>query len=794
MTFEVAAIDVRNALRALIRARRVAPAAVVLTVALVLGLVTCVFSLVGGVFLQPLPFRHPDRLVTLRLVDRDGYERDLPFPLYADFSKARTFAGLAALRFESYGMRGREWIVVRAAVVTTNVFEVLDGPFVLGRRFVATDATSSEQPVVLSDAAWRRLFGADPSVVGHKIRLSDRVSEASQLFTIIGVTRASLASPDGPDVEIFIAEAQSEPSRWGWLTPNRYVIGRLAQGATPEAARAEVNGRVQQWKAELSAYDAAGISVEGLLERQVTVWRRRLYALLVAALFVLGLASANIGTLLLGVGRTRLREFATRIALGARRSDVVRQVLLENLILAILGGLGALCLVKLCLPALLALVPAEVPRVETVGLDWRVFAFALSTSAACGVLFGAMPAVVLSREAPQHFMRGPVGSPGRTILWTEGLLSLQFALALGLTTGCALSVVSEWRLAHAPIGFATQNLLVAEMRVGRRIATVEEYGRFQEMALAATRSLPEISDAAIVNVAPPTSIGLRILMVGGQRKVFLERVVSGGYFRVLGIPLLFGRTLREGERAAGLAVVNLTFATRWFGRADVVGESFFFGSEPLRIIGVVQDSREWSIRESPRPTLYRFCGIGWSGPRQLVQNLIVKTRFVTGHTPSTLREQLRRIDADMPVTTYPLESKLSKDRAETRFYTRLLLLFASFTVAVAAVGIAGNVHQTISRRRREISIRLAIGANLRRVQLLLIRRLLVACAAGLAAGILAARLAGSLLQAALYEVGPADPATFTAATLVLLTITAAAAYGPIRTINGTDLNSVLRSE
>jgi len=786
--------DLLYALRALLRARRVSSVAVALTLALVLGVVTCIFSLVEAVFLRPLPFADADRLVTLRL-DRDGYPDDLPYPLYADFSNSRATTGLAALRFERDGLLLREWSPVRVAVVTTNLFHVLDAPLTLGRRFVSTDESASERPVILSHSAWKRLFAADRHVVGRRIRLSHNFSEASELLSVVGVTGASLASPDGPGIDMFVAEARSEPSRRSWMSHNWYVLGRLSSGATPEDLRAELDNRLQRWKAAMSAYGPVRVSVEGLLDRQVRSWRQRLYALLVASVLVLVLACANVGTLVLGVGRMRQREFATRIALGASPAQVMRQVLFENVILAVVGGLGAVALVKLCLPLLLALVPADVPRVEGVGLDWQVFGFALGASIVCGLLFGATPAIALSHEAPHSVIRGAAEAGGRSMLWTEGLLSLQLALALGLTTGCALAIVSEWRLVHAPLGFATSNVLAAEMTVGTRFPTPEAYSRFQERALSAARSLPEVADAALVDVAPPTPTGLIILdAADGSRTFLLERVVSRQYFRLLGIPLLFGRTPIAGEHTGEVAVVNAGLAFRWFGRTSVVGQSFLYGDKRLRIIGVVQDSREWSLRDQPRPTLYRFYGTGWGGPLFTAQHLLVKTRFAAGRTGPRLRDELRRLVPDMPVTIYPLDTKMLKDTAETRFYSRLLLLFAGFTVIVAAIGVGAIVTQTIARRRREIAIRLALGGSVRRVRMQLVRRVVVACAVGVTGGLLLARLLGSLLETALYDVSPGDPETFIAATLFLLGIAAAASYAPLRTVDGNNLNSVLRSE
>ena len=787
--------EVKDALRGLVRSRRLTTLAVMLTLATVVGVVACIFSLVQAVLLRPLPFGDPNRLITLSLIDRDAGIRNLPYPLYQDFATGlATATPLAALEFEDYGLLNGNWDSLRAAVVTTNLFDVLGVPPAPGRGFLPDDEVSAARPAVLSESAWRRYFGATPLIVGREIRLSHRLSEASGTYTVVGVARTTVASPGGRDVDVFIAESRATPSRRWWLSPTRYVIGRLAAGAVAQDVQAEATQRLRRWAGELSAYNITAVSVEGLQERVTKNWRPQLFTLLVAALLVLALACTNIGTLLLGTGRSRLREFGTRMALGATRAQIARQLLLENLALGTVGGIGALWLSALCLPALLTLVPGDVPRAAGAHVDWGVFAFALGVSAVCGLLFGVSPAVALSRGALHSSVRGDGQAVGRSALWTEGLLSLQLALALGLTTATTLAVVSEWRLAHAPTGFETANVLVADLSVGRRVETIEDYGRFQEALVTAVRTVPGVTDVALTDAAPPTPNGTQMLVVNGKGIFGVVRAVSGDYFKTMGLPLQFGRTLLSGERPRGLAVVNATLAREWFGRSDILGERIGYGDETLQVIGIVADARERTLREPARPTVYRFCGPGWSGPRSVVQSLVIKTRLGDGRTPGLVKEVLQRLNPDMPIAIDWLERRLSSERAQIRFYGRLLLLFSAFTLLVAALGVSANVRQTVSRRRREIAIRIALGANVSNVRLLVVRRLAIAGGLGIVVGWWLARVLGSLLASALYGLGPQDPAVLGAATLFLVGVAAAAAIGPMLTVTAKDLTGLLRCE
>jgi len=785
-----------NALRGLVRSRRTATSAIIVTLALVLGVVTCIFSLVNAVILRPLPFRAPERLVTLSLLSREGESQPLPYPLYADFaSQLRTVEGLASLEFAEYGLLREDWQSVEAAVVTTNLFDVLDAVPTLGRRFLPRDELEQVQAVILSASAWRRLFASDPNVVGREIRLSHRLSEASRLYTVVGVIPGAISSSQGHDVDVFIAEPRTEPSRRWWPVATRYVVGRVPAGRSPETVRTEAQERLRLWKAEMSAYQLAGVQVEGLRDQQLKTWRPRLLTLMVAGMLVLILACVNIGTLLVGMGTSRLGECGIRIALGASRGQLIRQLLLENLLIGLLGGGAGVWLAKVGLPAVLVLVPGDVPRLNEVSLDWRVLAFGLGASAFCGLLSGLLPAVVLSRWHPQTMLGGgQARSSGRTAWWNERVVALQFAMALALTTGTALAIASEWRLAHAPVGFTSENVWFAKISVGARVRSVEEYGRLQERLVAIAQSLPQVEHAAVSDAIPPDRAGYTRLAVAGKPLWALVRTVSGEYFSTLGMKLSAGRTLRSGEHAAGLAVVNTTFATRTFGRENVVGEWVMYGYEVLQVVGVVGDSREFSLREPARPTLYRFAGYGWSGPRSIVQYVVLKTRPGAGRTAILLRDELRRLDPDMQATVGSIDDRLAKDRAEIRFYSRVLLLFSLFTVVVAAVGMAALVQQAVSKRRHEMAIRMAVGATVPAVRRLLLGRAAVAGAIGLVGGVALGSVIGRLLSSALYDVSPADPAIYAFAALVLLAIMAAAAYRPIRTVTGNDVNALLRTE
>ena len=784
-----------NAGRRVFRAQRLTTMAVALTLAFVLGMVICVFALVDGVLLQALPFASSERLVSIALMDRLTGARNVPYPLYVELASAlETSVILAAVEFEDYRLSRGEWHTIRAAVVTTNLFDVLAPTVAPGRGFVTSDTLARKRSVILSHSAWSRFYFKDPALVGRDIRLSHRLGDTPELYTVVGITHGSIASPGGQDVEVFIAEAQSDASRLSWVSPSRYVVGRLAPGASPQGVQMQAEGLVQRLADRLPGYNLSGVVVQKLRDRTVQAWRPRLRALFVTAILVLGLVCANIGTLLAGIGRDRRNEFATRVALGATRPQVVRQVLLENVVMAMLGGCLAIWLAALSLPVLLAWLPGDLPRAGGVQIDWRAITFGLAAALCCGVFFGLSPALALSRGTSRDAFGETTRASRRLRWWTDGLLALQLAMAIGLTASAAHALLSEWRLAHAPVGFTTANVLVAELSTGKRIKTVDDFGRFQDMLSDAAQHLPGVTQVAMTDEAPPSANGMTMLTVGGNPSWGLVRIVSGSYFDTLDMPMLFGRTRHPGEAPRGLAVVNAALARRWFARDNAVGQSISFGDERLQIIGVVRDAREWSLREAPRPTLYRFSGTGWSGPMATRQYMLVRTRLESGRSAALLREQLRRLDPDLPVEISRLDNRVALARSELRLYGRLLLLFTAVTVLVAGVGISASVKETIARRRREIAIRIALGDTASGVRRLLLLRVFGAAAGSIPFGVWLAHLGSTLLGATLYGLHPGEPVLIVAATLMLIGVMAVATYGPIRAASGETVASVLRGE
>ena len=788
-------VEAWNACRRMFRTQRLTTMAVALTLALVLGMVICVYSLVDGVLVQPLPFAKPERLVSIALTDRVTGARNLPYPLYVHLARAlEPSVRLAAVEFDDYRLFRGEWHAIPTAVVTANLFDVLAPTVSPGRGFIASDTLARKRPVILSHSAWSRFYFKDPGLVGRDIRLSHRLGDASELCTVVGITHGSVVSPGGHDVDVFIAESQWDTSRLWWVSPSRYIVGRLAPGATPDSVQLQAAGLVRRLTDKLPGYDVTGVVVQKLLDRMVHEWRPRLRALFVTAALMLALACANIGTLLAGIGRDRLNEFATRLALGATRPQVVRQVLLENVVTATVGGCLAIGLAALSLPALLALVPDDLPRAGGIQIDWRAIIFGLGAGICCGVLFGVPPAFALSRGTSRDALGGTTRASRRLARWTDGLLAVQVALAIGLTASAAHALLSEWRLAHAPAGFTTANVLVAELSTGRRFKTLDDFGRFQDRLTDAAQQLAGVTHVTLTDAVPPSTSGMMMLTVAGNPAWGVVRIVSGSYFNTLDMPMLYGRTLHQGEAPRGLAVVNATAAQRWFAQDNVVGQWISFGSERLQIIGVVRDARDWSLREAPRPTLYRFSGTGWSGPMATGQYVLVRTRMDIGQTAAMLREQLRRLDPDMPVAISRLNSRIALARSEIRLYGRILLLFTAVTVLVAAVGIAASVKETIARRRREMAIRIALGASTGGVRRLILRRVFAVAAWSLPVGGWLAYLGSTLLGAALYGLQPGEPVLTVAAILSLLGVMTAAAYGPIRALSRESVASVLRGE
>jgi putative ABC transport system permease protein len=790
--------DLWNAMRSLLRTRRVTTLAVIATIGIVLGGVTMVFGLVNAVLLRPLPYPDADRLVTVRLNDRAGGLRlFMPFPLFEQLSsRVRSAEQMAAFRFEALDVQGDQWQVVQAAVATVNVFEVLGARPVLGRHFVPEDdRAEGDEPVVLSEALWRRAFAADPSIVGRRLRLSHLVSTQTSYCVVVGVTPAVLASGPHEFVDLYVPERREAACRTHWAGADHCVIARLRAGTTLDEVQHEVAEIARQSARFTPGLDVDGATIEPLANELGLTWRERLVSLFSVAALALVIACANIAGLLLGVSRSRSAELGTRLALGATHWRVARQLLLESLLTACAGGAAALVVATAGLPVFVALAPRNIPRLATVSIDMRTIGFTVIAAIVCGALFGLAPAVAQLRQGWNRF--GDVAHTARRVplRWgAEGLVALQLALATALTAGSMLVLGSEWRLMRAPLGFDTENVLTARLDIGARYKDSDPADAFKTRLLAAGTGMRSITALGVSNQLPPNVSSTNTLFLPDGRKIGqLVLDVSPGYFDVLRIAVVAGAVPGPGEPLARTAVVNEAFAMRWFGRRNVVGETIEFGADQMRIAAVTGNAREAAVRTPAKPILYVLWGPGVERPR-IRMFVLARARSRSNSAMVELEYKLRDIAPDVPVTLGWLDTRFAQDRAETTFYARVLLFFAAVTVLVGAVGVAAIAREAVASRRREAAIRLALGATTAGVRRRLLLGTSVACWVGVFAGLWLAGVTGSLLRTALYDISPRDPLTLTSAALVSLAVALGAAYVPARAVSDGDVVTLLRAE
>ena len=778
-----------------------------LTLAVAVGATVAIFTVVNAVLLRPLPFPDSVRLVLLRHVAPQlGPLNDLPMSdalhfLYAD--QSRTLDGVVgfsdvAVSFTNPGDPQR----VPAASVTASFFDVLRTPPRLGRPFTEEDDRPGTAPVaVLGDGLWRSRFGADPGVVGRVVEI-DRES-----VEIVGVMPPGFAFPR-PETELWRPmRLDPENVRLGFFGLNG--VARMADGSTLEQVRAELGAILSNLEALLPEQPAAPVMAReyGPLIVPVREWvvgdiGATLWILLGAVGFLLLIACANVANLFLVRAEARHREVAIRAALGARRSRLAGSVLLESLVLGGAGGLAALFLALGAVRLLVRFGPQELPRLEEISIDAGVVLFGLVVSLAAGVLFGLLPAWRASTVAASgHMTAGAHGATsGRDRqLVRRGLVVVQIALALTLLVGSGLAVRSFQRLAAVDPGFDAVDVLTFALALPPRDydTPASRLGLYRQM-VDRLRALPGAVGAAAASSLPLDAVlnsgSHRIegwpLAEGEVPPMFAVRVVSPGYFEVMRIALVEGRVFDrlDEERDQSVVIVSRSLARAHWPGESALGKGIRMGAPPgaegeawSRIVGVVDDVHETALHEEPPAMAY----YPLSG-NTIVPNVAWPMRYmVRAPNVATLggpmREAVRGLDPALPVFgVETLETRVRRARGTRAFVMVLLVIAAGLALLLGVVGLYGVVSYMVAQRRREIAIRMAVGAQLGDV-----RRLVLAEASGLALvgaalGVGAAVALTRQLRAILFETSPLDPVVFVGVSVSLITVCMLASWVPAR--------------
>ena len=791
-------------------------AAAIVTIGLVVGLMTAVYSVASAVLLRPLPYADPDRLVAIWKTMPEVDFVPVPVPEFLDIqARAGSFEGVAGLSPDGHSLITpdvTEW--VDAFSVTPNLFDLLGTPVIVGRTFIADEnQPGREKAVVLAEGFWRRVFGGDPGIVGTHVRLAGGSPKAdSDGYEVIGVVRWSVElsyrRPLRADVfvpRVFSSEDRSEQRR---RLPGLLTFGRLKHGTTVRQADADVRALMATLSDEHAATSLPGGSarVVSLREELVGQTRAALLMLTFGAAVVLLIGCANVANLLLAGGARQAQEMAIRVALGCSRVRLLQQLLTEHLVLAVGGGTLGVVLATWATPALARLAPTSLPRADQIRVDPGVLVFALAVSAAAGLVFGLGPAWILARPRLAGSLKmglGSVAPAGRR--FRAGLVVVETALVLALLAGAGLIGNSVWRLAHLELGFNPAQVIAMQIMLPERLANNERVRVFESDLLARVRGLPGVVRAATSNELPFASGALTIVEIAGEDVTHpaLVSAVEPQYLPLMEVPLRRGRMLRPEDRGtAGIAIVNETLA-RLFPQSRAIGRRLLVAGEWREVVGVVGDITELgqivgSVIRQPglsRLTLPAAYVPSGTSLRPFGVFLLARTALAPSEAERAVRRELRAIDPEVTIRrTSALDARVAASGESIRFLMLLTWTFAGVALALAAVGLYGLLAHFVGQRTREIGLRVALGAAPGQVRWLVAGQAVALVGSGAAIGLALALGGGRVIRSFLFEVSPLDPLTFAAALVVLLVVVSAGVYLPARRATRIDPSSALRCE
>ncbi|HXU38418.1 MAG TPA: ABC transporter permease [Blastocatellia bacterium] len=779
----------------------------VITLALGIGGNAAIFSVVNGVLLRPLPYPEPDRLMMVcGLSLQPGQEKS---PLCeADFLdwKARnqvfeSIAGFSSNRFNYTGGETPERI--NGAWVTADFFSTIGVQPTLGRAFLpGEDLPATPQTVVISDGFWRRYLGSNPDAIGQQITLNARP------FTIIGVMPSGFLFPD-KDTELWAAERLAPTRRGPYYM---WGLGRLNRGATIEAAQTEMDAIARQVQDQIDrpTRDWTWTSIS-LAERIVGKIRPALLVLLAAVVFVLLIACANIANLLLARATAREREMSVRIALGASRARLLRQLLTESLLLAAVGAAAGLPLAIFGVRILVAVSPADFPRLEEVSIDARVLGITLLTALVCGLIFGLAPALQSSRlnlnESLKEGSRGGTDSSRRRRL-RSALVVAEIAFSLMLLVGAGLMLKSFMKLQHVSPGFNPDHILTMHFTLPRvRYDSNEKINNYNRQLLERVTNVRGVESAGLSISLPPDHLEISdsFTIEGkpwppGSTEAFVPIVmISPEYFATLGIPLIQGRgfSAADKEGSPPVVIINQTLAERYFADESPIGKRLKVGgaNRPrnvwMEIVGVVGDVKYSGLDAQPEPAYYLPLEQNVWGAAYLA----VRTSVNPASLASAIREQIWELDKDIPIANLAtMDQLLAESVAQPRFRAFLLGLFAALALVLASVGIYGVISYSVTQRTHEIGIRMALGAQARDVSTLVIRQGIALALIGVSIGLVGSVWLTRLLENLLFQVSATDGSIFAGVATLLIAVAVLACWIPARRASRLDPMAALRCE
>jgi putative ABC transport system permease protein len=786
----------------------------VIALALGIGANTAIFSVINAVLLRPLPYPESDRLVIveqslpklgLNLASVSGAE-------FVDYTEGNeVFSAVAGYTDISLNLTGQgEAARIQAARVSASLFPMLGISPLRGRLFSAEEDRPGKNNVALiSRGLWQNHFGSAPDIIGKIVRLDEKP------YTIIGVMPSAIRflhihSSFDEATDLWIPLAMTDEEKRRRADSYDYgIIGRLKPDATMAEAQAHIEAIAERFQQQHPDFyknnNDVAASVIKLEERLVKRARPFLVALLAAVGFVLMIACANVANLLLARAAARQKEMAIRAAMGASLARIARQLLTESVLLALAGGAVGLLAASWAIDLLARFGPSDVPRLDEASLDPAVLGFTLLISMMTGIAFGLAPAFQIRRVNLNEALKE---SSGRTSRGREGkklrslLVVFEIASAMVLLTGAGLLIHSFIRLLGVPPGFNPEGVVIAQTTLPRaRYPKPEQNKTAHREVLERLSSLPGVSEVGAASTLPLVgdwTIGFIIEGRADSINIANGAIVSDGYFRAMGIELKRGRTFTTDDRegATPVIAINETMARAFWADGDATGKRIMWGGWPdawLTVVGVVADVKISSLEAETKPTIYMPM---FQYPRSRPYVVYVaRTEGDTAALASAMRGEIRAVDSELPVYDIRSMNEIMRESvSQRRFLMMLIAVFASAAMLLAAVGIYGVMSYSVTERRREIGVRMALGAGYRDVMKMVVGQGMALAAAGVGWGLAAALALTRLMKALLFGVSATDPMTFAGVAALLIFVALLACYVPARRAARVDPITALRYE
>jgi putative ABC transport system permease protein len=778
----------------------------IITLALGIGANSAIFSIINGVLLKSLPFKEPENVVKLWEFIPGGFQGTVSVPNLKDWREQNSvFSQIAAYQFQNFGLQSKDAPErVQAATVSPEFFDVLGMQPQLGRTIAeGEDQQGKHRVAVLSYQLWQSKFAGDVDIIGKPILLG------GENFTVIGVMPASLRYPSRTTdlwVPLVISPQQAASRGSHWL----FGLARLKPGVTFQQAQEEMSGIARHIEEQYPDQQTnRGILLIQAQEEMVRRIRPALLVLLVAVGFVLLICCTNVANLLLARATTRRREIAIRLALGAGRLRLLRQLLTESALLSLLGaGLG-LFIAYWGVQLLVKLATGILPRADEVTLDGRVVFFTLGLGLLTAVIFGLAPALQAIKADVQSDLKGSSAATGNQQRnWLRSLLVVgEVAAALVLLIGASLLMKSFVRLQQTESGLQSKNVLTAGIALpDSKYKTAKEIAQFHQQMLEKVSALPGVQSAGIISKLPLQEWGYNgSIQIEGQaplplnRNSFIEfRAVSPDYFNALGIQLRAGRLLNNSDQAGTLqsVLINETMARQFFPDQDAVGKFIIIGdSDKYQIVGIVGDVKQSGLTQASRPEMYWPYTQSPDTSLTINVSLVVRTGAAPTELTSAIRNAVLAVDPAQPIyNVQTMEEVIAASVSDRRLNTLLLTLFAGIALILALIGVYSVMSYMVVQNTREIAIRMALGARAQDILRLVIGQGAVLTSIGISIGIGLSLGLTRMLESLLYNISSTDPLTFVMTPVLLLSVAFLACWIPARRATRVDPMIALRQE